>query len=211
MIFDIRQTSTDLFSADFEIRDSRSRLGRIRLQGRATTNNADIDGFYGNHSFSLRFGLKDRSIEGRKLQPYTVSIDGRDCGAVFETSHKHSLLSSSSFHRLVLNGIEYDRFPIAFGEEGGKHPVYCGTRQVAQINKDAEVCDALHVYHVLCEDEWTGLCAVLLACFMHVQGAYQPGVKVKQAVVKRISVTKDAWLLEKYHPEFESRIHQMDT
>lgn len=212
MIFEIIQTSVDLFSAAFVIRSAvGEELGQIRLQGSIRTYTADIDGYFQQHRFSLRFGLRDRhAIEGKKVQPYTVFLDDRESGAVFETLCRQSLFKSYSFHRLVLNGVEYDRFPIGMGEEGGKHPIYHGNHQVALIEKDAVVYNALHQYHVYAEDERAGFCAVLFACYMHVMGAYRAGEKVQKSVVKRVTYTREPGLLEKYDPHFKARIQALD-
>lgn len=212
MIFQIIQKSVNLFAAEFVIQGTAGEeLGRIRLQGSIRTYTADMDGYFLQHRFSLQYGMRDRhSIEGKKIQPYSVSVDGRECGAVFETIQRESLFKSYSFHRLVLNSVEYDRYPIGMGEEGGKHPIYHGNRQVALIEKDAVVYNALHQYRIYAEDAYAGLCAVLFACYMHVQGAYRAGEKIQKSVVKRVTYTRDKALLDKYDPGFKERILALD-
>ena len=212
MIFSILQTKTGLFSADFDIRDqSGTPLGKIHLQGSIMTNTANMNGIFQEDMFSLRYGFKDRkSVDIPVVQPYTILLNNTPCGAVFETHHKQGVLRSSAFHRLMIHSSEYDRFPIGFGEQGGKHPIYHGTRQIAQIEKGCVVHNGLHEYQVFSEDVQSGLIAVLFACYMHLQGAYHAGEKVTKSVSKRMSMTTDSWLLEKYNPDFTRRIQQMD-
>ena len=212
MIFDIVQTETDYITEKFAIRDrSGMPIGAVQMQGSYANNTLHIEGFFLGQTFSMRYGKKwCKDVEGKKTHPYGVWVNDVPQGAVFEWRESLGFLKGMFVHKLVLKGLEYVRYPIAFGEAGGKHPIYHGDHQSALIETDAVIRDGLYSYHVYAEDAHAGLCAVLFSCYMFERGAYQPGKKVAHSVVKRCSYTKDELLLEKYRPAFKEMICQQD-
>ena len=83
----------------------------------------------------------------------------------------------------------------------------CPTQeQIAQIEKECVVYNDLHHYQVFAEDENAGLISLIFSMYMYINACYKPGVKASKSCSKTISVTKDPCLLEKYDPDFKSKI-----
>ena len=112
---------------------------------------------------------------------------------------------------MEFNDKKYDLYPIGFGNEGGKHPVYCGDTQIAQVEKPAEVRDDLHNYTIYAIDSDAAELSVLLVAYMYVNANYKPGEKVTKSYVKCYSITKNKTLLSKYDPEFKEKLIRNDN
>lgn len=61
---------------------------------------------------------------------------------------------------MKLNGMIFDLFPIGFGNEGSKSPIYNGNKQIAQIEKDCIVYNDLHNYRIFAEDLFASQIAI---------------------------------------------------
>lgn len=219
MIFNVTQTDRELFGARFVFCGEIGTIGEASLQGSLGSMEGFISGnFYGSN-FEMNFGRPDlRLLPHLKpyvendatgspaFRPYLLKVDGVDCGSVYQTKYQGGFLKSYGFHQMVKDGQVYDLFPIGFGKEGNKSPVYCGDTQISLVEKECIVYNDLHEYHVFAEDRDAGLISVLFCMYMYVNAAYKPGVKVTQSKVNSVSLTTNKLLKGKYDPDFKSRI-----
>mgnify|MGYP000818851168 CR=1 FL=1 len=87
--------------------------------------------------------------------------------------------------------------------EGGKHPVYCGNKQIAQIDKPCEIYNDLHHYTIYAVDQDAAEISALFAAYMYINASFEPGQKVKQSYTKCTSITLNKTLKQKYNPDFK--------
>lgn len=152
---------------------------------------------------------KEILASGKKtFRPYDVYLDGKEYGTVFQTE-EGSLLSRITYHQFVLDDTVYSMYPILFGAEGMKNPVYRGMTQIAQIEKDNVIYDDLHHYRIFAADEAVVLIAVIFCSYLWVNAFYMPGTVVSSSVKKIIGKTTDRRLLKKYDPTFTDRFSKL--
>lgn len=207
MILRLTQTKKELFSAYFVIERGSEKIGEVVLKGKAGTMEADISGMFREQNFEMSYG-KSRYLEEKAFRPYILRQEKTEIGSVYQAQHKISFFKNIDFIRINKTGILYDLFPIAFGDEGGKSPIYCGSQQIAQIEKECIVYDDLHHYEIYAVDEKAGWIALLFGMYMYVNACYKPGVKAYSSKSKTFSVTKEPYLLEKYNPYFKNTIKE---
>lgn len=205
MILQLIQNRKDLFAAQFEIRRGENVIGNVFLKGNAGTNEAHIQGNFYEMNFEMK-REKCRNIEAKSFRPYVVRQENAEIGAVYQTQHKLGIFKHVDFIQMTEKEKTYDLFPMSFGDEGGKCPVYCGQRQIAQIEKDCVVYNDLHEYQIFAEDEKSGFLALVFSLYMYVNACYKPGEKAYSSKSKTFSVTKEEYLLEKYSPYFKNHI-----
>lgn len=205
MIFRLTQNRKELFSAQFMIERGAEKIGEVFVNGTAHSIEADICGDFCGTGFEMGRG-KSRHMEGKAFRPYVLRQNKLETGSVYQTQYKVGFLKKLDIDRLVKNGMVYDLFSIAFGDEGSKNLVYHGNHQIAQIEKECVVYNDLHHYQVFAEDENAGLISLIFSMYMYINACYKPGVKASESCSKTISVTKDPCLLEKYDPDFKSKI-----
>lgn len=211
MIFDLIELQKTLTEADFTIHRGDTELGHAHLTGSLSS----MDGkwtmqFMGN-TLTIAPGktaLRSAPAKVKPFRPYDIMMNGAAVGTVYQTKSNDGFLKSFDFHQLYLNGGFYDMFPIHFGDEGQKTPVYFGDQQIAEVHKAAVVRNDLHSYHILAKDEGAALPCVLLCTYMFVNAAFRPGVEVTTSEKRVHSVTTNKLLLAKYHPEFAGTIEQ---
>ena len=205
MIFRLIQSRKDLFSAQFMIKRGVEKIGEVSVNGTAHSIEAHICGELCGTGFEMSRG-KGRHMERKAFRPYVLRQNDLETGSVYQTQYKVGFLKKLDIDRLVKNGMVYDLFSIAFGDEGSKNLVYCGKHQIAQIEKECVVYNDLNHYQVFAEDENAGLLSLIFSLYMYINACYKPGIKVSEACSKTFSITKDPCLLEKYDPDFKSKI-----
>lgn len=212
MIFDFVQTIKEPYSAEFEIfrvphSNKYEFVGDMHLSGSLGSMEGVLDGHFLNASIHMQRCDKHNVPKIHSaFRPYKVLLSAKEFGSVYQTEQKSGWLNKFQFHQLQANGSTFNMYPIGFGEEGAKCPIYCDNRQIAQIDKPCIVHNDLHQYHVIAENEYAGLIAILFCCYMYTLTCYEPGVQAKRSVAKYVSVTKDKELLKKYNPDFATRI-----
>lgn len=205
MILELKQTGRGFCTAGFAIKRLTEETGTVSLSGKPWSMEAYISGIYRGMEFEM---LPDRhSAAGKKrFRPYRIRQDGRETGSVYQTIHKDSMCRSSGYHRMEKDGMIYSMYPVGFGIEGSRCPVYCGDRQTAQAEKDGTVHNDMHYYRILATDENAAFTTVLFCMYMYVNACYKPGKRAALSEVKTVSVTTDRFLKEKYNPDFRERI-----
>lgn len=208
MILDIIQVSKDLFSAEFKIFRNSEEIGSFSLEGKINSMEADVVGQINGESFKMHHGKLD-DIEVRfPFRPYIINESNIDRGTVYQTKYNGGLFKKFDFHQMKRNGIIYDLFPIGFGNEGSKSPIYQESKQIAQIDKDCIVYNDLHKYRIYAEDEHASQIAIFFAIYMYVNAGFKPGEKVVSSTVKVVSITTNKALKEKYNPTFMEYIDE---
>ena len=196
MLLEFSQTKKDLYSADFNIICDGSVIGNAFLNGNMSSVFADWN-----------IQLCDDVIHLRKME---IIINGESTGVVFQKKKKKSFFREYSVHHVIYNEKElFSLYPIGFGKEGSKSPVYLETGgkslQVAQINKDSTVYDDLHVFRCYVLEQKHAMTIVLFCALMYTMGCYRPGEKTIRGTKTTCSVTLEKELLSKYDPLFEQR------
>lgn len=62
---------------------------------------------------------------------------------------KKGLFKSYGYQYACLDNIEYSMFPIGFGDEGAKNPIYCDEEQIALVKKKAVITDDMHDFEII--------------------------------------------------------------
>ena len=210
MVFKFCQTRKDLYSAEFEIfrllsNNTYSFVGDMHLSGRLGSMEGVLDGHFLSTAIHMQPCNKRVLNTPSAFRPYEILLNTKEFGTVYQTEQKSGWFKKFQFHQLQANGQTFDMYPIGFGEEGAKCPIYCDNRQIAQIEKPCVVHNDLHQYQIIAENEDAGLIAILFCCYMYTLTCYAPGVQAKQSDAKYISVTKEKDLLKKYNPDFATR------
>lgn len=207
MICKLVQTEKGLFSAAFNIYRGTQLIGAVSLQGRLGSMEAAIYGTYYDTEFKMEFG-KDCHVKAKTFRPYLITQDSIQVGTIYQTNYNGGMFRKFNFHQMIKKDLIYDLFPISFGNEGSRCPVYCGNIQIAQIEKGCTVYDELHVYDFFAEDKSAGLVSLLFCLYMYVIACYKPGQKLTEAVSKSFSVTTNRLLKEKYNSYFKNGIKE---
>lgn len=210
MIVDFVQKNKELFSADFEISDSISSetLGSLHYEN--DEGFSEFDGEWTGNLFgvtiSLSFKTKSTVMSGinNYYRPCSIIVDGIESGYLHQRTAKSGLFSSFSFHEMEYNGVSYEMYPIGFGNDGMKNPVYFGEKQIAQIEKETVVVNDLHNFRIFSTDDFSAMISALFSCYMYTVAFYKHGIKVTNSTEKNYSKTTSKTLLSKYNPNFKS-------
>lgn len=209
MYIELVQRNKELFTADFEIVENQSVVGSLALQGKLGSLDAKITIQYRGSEISLTPGVRDFDILAKKpFRPYTIAFNGINKGVICQTKIKTGIFSKVEFHQIEMSGQIYEMYPIGFGNEGAKNPIYVGNDQRGLIEKDCEVINDLHIYKITCVDELSAIIGLLFASYMYVNAAFKPGVAVAKSVHKVISKTTNKTLLQKYDPSFKHKFFE---
>lgn len=206
MILDIEQVSKDLFLADFVINRGSNQVGSFSLKGILGSMEASVAGEFLGQKFEMNFGKLDDVEVSHPFRPYILIENGIANGTVYQTKFNGGLFKKFDYHQMKKSGMTYELFPIGFGSEGSKSPVYQGNKQIAQIEKNCVVYNDLHNYRIYAEDEYASNIAVFFAIYMYVNAGFKPGEKFVSSTVKVISVTTNKLIKEKYNSEFTKYI-----
>ena len=207
MYFELVQKNMDLFSADFEIIRDDSCVGTMHLQGSLGQKEATWTGSFGEDKVQLSPGMVSPKLNaGNPFRPYTIALNGTEKGGICQADVKAGLFSTIDYHHMEFDGVEYKMYPIGFGQEGGKNPIYCNDEQIALIETDCVIVDGLHVYKIFCVDGKASVIALLFAMYMYSMAGYKAGEKVIKSVEKIVSITTSKHLKAKYDPSFKERV-----
>lgn len=210
MILDVVQVSKDLFSASFVVKRGDVQVGCFSLQGNMGSMEAKISGKLFEQDIEMQYGKTNDVGAAYSFRPYLINENGIYNGVVYQTKYNGGLFKKFDYQQMKNAGVTYDLFPISFGNEGSKSPIYKENTQIAQIEKDCVVYNDLHIYKIFALDELSSEIAVLFAIYMYINAGYKPGEKAVSSTVKVISTTTNKLLKEKYDPTFISRIKEMD-
>lgn len=201
MVFKFCQTRKDPYSSEFEIfrmlnNNTYAFAGDMHLSGSLGSMEGVLNGHFLSAAVHMQRCNKRVLNTHSAFRPYEILLNTKAFGTVYQTEQKSGWFNKFQFHQLQANGQTFDMYPIGFGEEGAKCPIYCDNRQIAQIEKPCVVHNDLHQYQIIAENEDAGLIAILFCCYMYTLTCYEPGVQAKQSDAKYASVTKDKDLLK---------------
>lgn len=204
MTCDIVQNSKELFSAGFELIHDNQNIGQMSFQGQL----GSMEGVWSIQCFDKNIVMeccrcRDANTTQKVFRPYSVTFNSSNAGEVFQSKYRAGFLKSFDYNQLLLFGTSYSLYPIGFGNDGFKCPIYAGNRQIALIEKPCVVYNDLHSYHITAIDVESALIAVLFCAYMYVNSAYKPGNKVSKSVEKNITKTTNKLLLAKYNAQFK--------
>lgn len=208
MYCELVQQNKELFAADFNIVVSDTIVGNLHLEGMLGSMEVSVTGTYFDTHISMKHASKKTKIVANNpFRPYSISINNADNGYVYQTEFKKGLFNRYDFHQIQITHDVYDMYPIGFGKEGAKNPIYKNDTQVALIEKDCEIINDLHVYKITCINEQEIIIALIFAMYMYINAGYKPGIKATKSVHHVISTSTNKLLKEKYNPNFKNSIH----
>lgn len=204
MILTVTQTKKELFSAEFDIISNQQTIGHASFSGPA-----DVYKHKWQITFNGQVYFLNRVIEGSRLSDdelwaYEIIHNGNRNGKVFQTREKTGFISAYVYHKMLFNDSEYSIYPIGFGKDGNRCPIYNGDVQIAQVEKDCIVKEDLHTFKLYSISEESALLAIIFSSFMYSIHYFACGRKVVNSTQKLIEITKNKKLLEKYDPSFKS-------
>lgn len=203
MIINIKQNTKELFEAVFSIESESVILGDMKLVGKLGHMEGNWSINYAGSVIKMMYGKKNLPKGDKPFRPYDIYVNDRAMGTVYQTDVKEGgLFSKYSVHKVYFNGEYYTLYPICFGDEGAKNPLFYQGMQVAEIHKPSEVYNELHEYCVYVTERQHDLISVLLCCYSYVMGFFKPGEKPTMSVRKISFTDTNKYLLAKYNPDF---------
>lgn len=213
MILKIEQIKKDLFSANFQITHFNEVVGAIQVLGKLGSMEVNVEIQFYQNTYKMQYvgGLiKTAPIpdkKGKAYRPYGImGKNGEVLGKVAQIDQKDGWFTVISFFEMLYGEEKYNLYPIGFGKEGGKHPIYRENQQIAQIEKSGEIYNDLHHYDIYAKDQYSAEIAVLFGAYMYINANFKPGEKATKSYVKYTSVTTNKTLKEKYNPDFVKMI-----
>lgn len=206
MYLELVQRNKELFTADFDIVEKQVAVGTLHLQGKLGSLDAKIAIQYRSNEITLTPGIDNiETLAKNPFRPYTIAFNGVDKGVIYQAEIKTGIFSKIEYHQMELSGQAYELYPIGFGSEGAKNPIYAGVEQRGLVEKDCEIINDLHTYKITCVDELSAILSLMFAAYMYVNAAFKPGVAVTKSVHKVVSKTTNKSLLQKYDPSFKQK------
>lgn len=207
MILEIKQIRKELFEADFIVEVDNMVVGNMKLVGKLGHMEGTWTINFSGLSVSMTYGKVNLPKGEKPFRPYDIYIEGKAVGTVYQTDIKEGgLFSKYSVHKVYINGGYYTLYPICFGEQGAKSPLYYNGNQVAEIHKSSIIYNELHEYRAYLNDKCYDLVCVILCCYSYVMGFFKPGEKPIMSVRKISFTDTNKYLLEKYNPDFISNL-----
>ncbi len=205
MIAEVIQCVQNPYFCEFQIVRGSKQIGGTYLRGRLGRREATWDIRFLDCAFQLSY-CGGFFSSAKRFRPYKIVQNHEDIGCIYQTVSSDKLRDSFTYQTMEYDGDTYDLFPIGFGEEGVRCPVYSNQKQIAQIEKSNEVYNALHSYRLYAMDEESMIPAVFFCSHMYLLGCYEPGRKVIKSVEKNFNMTKNGILLAKYDKNFTASI-----
>lgn len=203
MIINIKQNTKELFEAVFTIESESVILGDMKLVGKLGHMEGTWSINYAGSVIKMMYGKKNLPKGDKPFRPYDIYVNDSAMGTVYQTDVKEGgLLSKYSVHKVYFNREYYTLYPICFGDEGAKSPLFYQGKQVAEIHKPSEVYNELHEYCAYVTERQHDLISVLLCCYSYVMGFFKPGEKPTMSVRKISFTDTNKYLLAKYNPDF---------
>lgn len=208
MIIEIRQTHRELYEDEFIIKCNAGKLGDVKVAGHLGSREAKVTINYGDNVIVMQPGKMMRLNKGDKpFRPYILALNERQVGGVYVSdSPDGGFFSKYCLYRLAINGKIYTMFPIGFGEQGAKNPIYMGETQVSEIGIPCVTYDDLRIYTLYVSENQDILPGILFCCSIFVIAHFHPGSKTIFGERKVVTVDKNKNLLAKYNPNFIKHI-----
>lgn len=222
----LRQIKKDVFSAYFQIIDTKTREVPVKVQGKSETmtqyskviGGVWVEGKLGSmdakvhiemfgKNLDLRLygsGYCNTHLDGKTykiFRQYEILENGGLMGKVHQVDLKRSWLRISSYLELQYGNDLLKAYSVSKGTD--THIcIYRKEEQIAQIEKSTIIHNDLHYYDIYASDQLSAIEAVLFSVYGYVISCFKPGEKVTKSYCKYYHTTTDPFLLSKYHPEF---------
>lgn len=213
MICKLKQTKSD-FSSEYELYYNDKVIAVI-----STDNNmlcvpdimirSGLSGciYYLRYSNKMNFSNVVKSSDDKSYNPYLIYNEHNEqIGCMYLKNGGKRVFDKYEYLFLELNGNEYQMYPIGFGKEGYKYPLYDSTQQIALVEKDCVVINNLDEYDIFAKDDFSANIALIMAVYIDAQMFARRGEIVEKSVVKSYSKSFSKELKAKYNPEFKNHI-----
>ena len=94
-------------------------------------------------------------------------------------------------------------YPIGFGDEGAKNPIYCGDVQVALVKKPSVIVDDMYDFDIIVKDDSFLTISIIITSYLYAKAFFRPGEVIKKGIVKSLTVTSEKELISRYDDSFE--------
>lgn len=201
----IKQDKKELFSAHFSVYNENAKIGTMSFQGKISSPESLVNVMLQGKDITLQREARAQKRGNDPYRPYEIAFKGSRVGEVFQATKKTGLFKSFGYQYANINNIEYFMYPIGFGEQGSKNPIYYGDEQIALLKIDPIIIDDLHDYELIVQDESQIEVSIIFISYIYAKSFFKPGDKVKKGKVKAITSTTEKELLSKYNDSFESQ------
>lgn len=204
----IQQAKRDLYAADFEILQDHFQIGTIHVQGKLGSMDASAHISVFDKTFDIHCSerIAKERFPKKKYQlfrEYTFQQNDVFAGRIFQVDWKRTWLSITSYLEMHYENGYYFAYSIA-DKNVVNTCVYSDDQQIAQIKKSTTIKNDLHHFDIYARVPHTAICAILFCVYGYIISCFRPGISVSTSYQKVFRVTKDPFLLSKYHPEFLS-------
>ncbi|MFR4864164.1 MAG: hypothetical protein ACLUBK_03735 [Oliverpabstia sp.] len=228
----LRQIKKDVFSAYFQIIDTKTREVPVKVQGKSETmtqyskviGGVWVEGKLGSmeakvhiemfgKNFDLNFngyGYHSTHLDEKTykvFRQYEILENGGLMGKIHQVDLKRSWLRISSYLELQYGDDLLEAYGVSKGTDAHTC-IYQGEEQIAQIEKSTIIHNDLHSYDIYASDQLSAIEAVLFSVYGYVISCFKPGEKVTKSYCKYYHTTTDPFLLSKYHPEFLKELEE---
>lgn len=202
MIIELTQQTKELFDAAFLIHTNIGELGSFQVHGRMIDKESTVKGTFNARPFQMDYaaGMVIKTVD-EKFCPYRIYEAGEYVGEIYQEEKRTGWLSRYKFHTLLYGDQCYVSYEIGMGTTI-RYPIYLREKQIALMEKDTTVHDALHHFKIYIKEEDAAYIAVLFACYTYIKGYFRPGVKMKKSIEKGYIKTFNKELLSKYDPDW---------
>lgn len=202
MIIELTQQMKELFDAAFLIHTNLGALGSFQVHGRMIDKESTVKGMFNARPFQMDYaaGMIIKTVD-KKFCPYQIYEAGAYVGEIYQEEKRTGLFSRYRFHTLFYGDQHYVSYEIGMGTII-RYPIYLEERQIALLEKETTVHDALHHFKIYVKAEEDAYIAVLFACYTYIKGYFRPGIKMKKSIEKGYTKTFNKELLSKYDPDW---------
>ncbi|MCI8345289.1 MAG: hypothetical protein HFJ42_04905 [Clostridia bacterium] len=209
MYFKVEQISKSLYGAEFNIVDTNgNKLGNVIVNGRMGTMEVNVQINFIKDTIVLKYGYKNikeaiKASFGKAIfRPYDVIVNNREDGRIGTQYIKQGMTSKIAVKELTLNELKFESYFCGLGKEGQAYSIYTNETQIAQINKNNEVINALHKYEIKCIEDKYVIPTLIECIYIYVFSDYTPGEKIIKGKKVTIVNTTDKFLKSKYNANF---------
>lgn len=195
----IKQTSKELYSANFEILEDNKLIGNLFLKGHIGSRDADVGGELYNQEVNLKYNSFSKRL-------YNIIENNNVVGKIYQIKRKTGFLGASYEPKIEYMGNEYFVYPMGLGEKAVR-PVYRNGLQIGQIENSGTIYNELYNFDVYCKEKSDLYITVISSIYCYIIGNYRAGEKPIETVKKVYTKTNDKYLLEKYNPDWIKSIN----
>ena len=143
------------------------------------------------------------------FQPLDIIVDNDFVGCIYQTESKRNFFDRFTYHKMLYQNKEYCIYPIGFGRDGTRIPIYLAQEQIAQVNKAAVVYRDLHHYELHMKREDDIIPCTIGCMYLYMMGCFDPTTTVTQGKKTIINTDRNKRLLSYYHPDFMDELETL--